>query len=65
MKTEKQIRDFLACCDKVRDFGMSKGNFPLKKAEERVVALNVLCLQPCYGYWAKMLKHHPICRRFS
>jgi len=35
MKTEKQIRDFLARCDKVRDFGMSKGSCPAEEGRRK------------------------------
>ena len=35
MKTEKQIRDFLARCDKVRDFGMSKGSCPAEEGRHK------------------------------
>jgi len=35
MKTEKQIKDFLARCNKVRDFGMSKGKCPAEKGRRK------------------------------
>jgi len=35
MKTEKQIKDFLKRCDKVRDFGMSKGKCPAEKGNKK------------------------------
>uniref|UniRef100_A0A6M3K8Q7 Uncharacterized protein n=1 Tax=viral metagenome TaxID=1070528 RepID=A0A6M3K8Q7_9ZZZZ len=35
MKTEKQIRDFLTRCDKIRDFGMSKGICPAEKGRHK------------------------------
>ena len=31
MKTERQIRSFLARCNKVRDYGMSKGKCPAER----------------------------------
>ncbi len=33
MKTEKQIKDFLTRCDKVRDWGLSKGKCPAEKGK--------------------------------
>ena len=34
MKTEKQIKDFLESCGKVRDFGLSSGPCPANTREE-------------------------------
>jgi hypothetical protein len=35
MKTEKEIKQFLKKCDKVSDFGMSKGACPAEKNKTR------------------------------
>ncbi|MBU2249897.1 MAG: hypothetical protein KKD77_24340 [Gammaproteobacteria bacterium] len=35
MKTEIQIKNFLARCYKVRDFGMSKGKCPAEKGRRK------------------------------
>ena len=48
IKTEKQIKDFLARCDKVRGFGMSSGNCP---AEKRKPGLCAECSAPATLRW--------------
>jgi len=35
MKTEKQIKDFLARCNKVRSFSMSKGRCPAENGRRK------------------------------
>ena len=49
MKTEKQIKDFLARCNKVRDYGMSKGRCPAEGG--RRIGCCAECSMPSALQW--------------
>lgn len=49
MKTEEQIKDFLARCNEVKDWGMSKGSCPAE--EDGAEGCCAECSTPATLHW--------------
>jgi hypothetical protein len=64
MKTEKELKNFLRKCDKVRNFGMSNGPCPFIECSDEELEENKLgccaeCSTPATIAWVLELGDHP------